>query len=101
MISLFFFTLSIFLVANNKSPKGSVAPIITGPSKMDQIQQATIKTKQVIVMKNQLIAPKISKLILQKDIKLKKPDMLINISGNQESRISVTNLLLICNPKLI
>ena len=46
-------------------------------------------------MKNQLIAPKISKLILQKDIKLKKPDMLINISGNQESRISVTNLLLI------
>ena len=46
-------------------------------------------------MKNELIAPKIGKLILQKDIKLKKPDMLINISGNQESRISVTNLLLI------
>lgn len=46
-------------------------------------------------MKNQLIAPKISKLILQKDVKLKKPDILINISGNEESRISVTNLLLI------
>ena len=36
---------SAIMIANNKSPKGSVAPIITGPSKMDQIQQATIKTK--------------------------------------------------------